>query len=191
MTVICLTGCSGGGFKTSTAIKAAKAYKIKEIQKEQYIKRNLAHDYYADDAEAISYYETPAYYYTKDGDEADSVYNIVNDSYISGLAEYFDCEYEKYGFILIIAKDEKTAKSLFDVYSEWFDYDEDILVNGDKNGCTYTLAYEPSTATYFGIYLKGKSFLIIGAKADSQPGIERMEYFCKKFGVISPTTVKK
>ena len=32
MTVICLTGCSGGGFKTGTALKAAKAYGIDDME---------------------------------------------------------------------------------------------------------------------------------------------------------------
>ena len=198
MTVICLTGCSGGGFKTSTALKAAKAYGIKEIRQEQYVKRTGGFSYDPSNPTEVSYYYSPAYYYTQDGNEADYAFNQTTDSNISGLSEFFDCDwgYDKGGFELIIANDEKTAKTVYDFYAEWCVTDEeDLVVDGDKNGYTYRLTYtasreEPGKAWYYGIYLKGKTLLLIGSEVDAKHGIDDMEYFCKKFGVISPSTVK-
>ena len=196
MTFLCLTGC--GSFKTDTLVKAAKANGIKEITIEDYLQRNGAASYDPMNPIEYAFYNDPVYFRSKERSDAVRAFNRINgiSSNVSYLREFAECEYRNTGIMLIIADNENAAKRFYDEYLEIIEPEKDRTKTGNKSGYTYTIAYYPSendpgSTEYYGLYLKGDSFLFISSDVDAKHGSELMEYYCKKLGVISPLTLVK
>lgn len=201
MTVVCLTGCSAG-FKTKKALKAAKSYGMTEVTASQLAERWNSGTITSQDETIKKYLKirNKICYKSKDSNEASDVFNSVygfqrDSGKFAGLEELFCCEEEYGDVMLLVAVDEKTARMVYDYYLELLEPSNENSSTWVKGGYAYTLLVEPSetpgTADYCGLYVKGKTLLIIESVISPEHDEKFLDYFCKELGVVSPLTLRK
>ena len=198
ISVMLLTGCSGD-FKSSSIVNAAKKNGMQQMTSEELKKRFEGESYSADEPYENSK-EPPAYYVANDSEEATYIQKTYlstdsnNAVFVKELVIFGGDECIE-GFLMVAGNEDDATR----LYNEWggnFDGYDNVKTAGARRGMTYTTGHYSSDTnmyrtSYYGVYLKGRSVLVISYGSDTAEERNKLESFCKNLGVISPLTEEK
>lgn len=193
---VCLAD-SFGPFKSSDVLAAASDCGMRSLTFEELQRRWDGGSFGVEEFENIV--RSPAYFYTKDAAQANKVYAKYYEfdlTDVPGLDEFIECEAPKTNFDLFFIKtlSKESAKKAYDNWVKYWGEDEDtVSYSGKKRGCTYSIIYYPVEGgyRYFGMYLKGNTFVYIDTVVADGTDTKCLETFCKKLHLVSPVTSKK
>ena len=153
-----------GPFKSSDVLAAASDCGMRSLTFEELQRRWDGGSFGVEEFEKIV--QSPAYFYTKDAAQANKVYSKYYEfdlTDVPGLDEFIECE---------------SPKTNFDLF----------FIKTLSKGCTYSIIYFPVEGgyRYFGMYLKGNTFVYIDTVVADGTDTKCLETFCKKLHLVSP-----
>ena len=183
-------------FKSRDVLDAASDCGMRSLTFEEF-QRKWGEGYFNNE-ELEKIVKSPAYFHTKDATQANQIYARYYELDITdvpGLVEYIECEAPKSQFNLTYLKtnSKEAAKKLYDNWTAYWREDDDTYsYSGKKRGYTYSIIYYPVEGgyRYFGMYLKGNTYICIDTLVTDNTDRTCLETFCKKLHLVSPVASK-
>lgn len=189
-----------GPFKSKKVIEVAKDYGMRELTREEFDRRWEGGMFDAALEEAVDkIINSPAFFVSDDVSEANQIYTryfALDTNDYPGLEEFIECEDPKafFDLYMMTCMNKESAKMLYDRWVKYWREDDDTTsYSGKQNGYDYSIIYYPvseNRCRCFGMYLKGNTYIMIYSVEGDGIDATKLDSFCKKLGLVTPTASK-